>query len=376
MQTEKLFHTFFRRGILFFGVCVVLALSGCQDAELDVEERLRSVKTMTISGAGELRRSTFPGVSQSARESRLSFKVAGTVASIPVNVGEQIAAGTVIATLDPSTYELQLQQAQANVAQLRAASRNAKAAYERTRSLYANNNAALGDLDASRASAESAEAQLRAADKSLELARLNLSYTRLSVDLDCIVDSISVEVNENVASSTEVARVNCSDDLEVEVTVPESTVTVLAQGDSAEVRFDAVPNRVFRGEIVEIGTGVSGGGSTFPITVALIDTDEALRPGLAVAVSFRASAEAGADAQVHIPLAALVKRTDASYVFVVEPSSVSSEGGQAQGIVSLRKVTIGPLTSDGVNILEGLKAGEQVVTAGVSFLLDGQAVAL
>lgn len=347
-------------------------LVGCEGDELVIEDRLRPVRFVTISDSDQSRRSTFPGVSQSARESRLSFKVAGTVADIPVQVGDSIAAGTVIAKLDPSAYELQLQQAQANVAQSRAASRNAKAAYERTRSLYANNNAALGDLDAARAASESAEAQQRSAGKSLELAQLNLSYTRLSVDIDCSVDSISVEINENVSSSSEVARVNCSDDIEVEVTVPESTVTGLKKGNSARLQFDALANRDFDGEIVEIGNGIGGVGSTFPVTVAVKESDRALRPGLAVAVSFSVANPDVASKDVLIPLSSLIKRTDGTYVFVVVPDDTEP----TQGVVELREVSAGDLTSSGIQIIDGLSSGERVVTAGVSFLRDQQAVAL
>ncbi len=353
--------------------CGVLAILGaCDQSTPQTEESPRPVRFITVGDSAQSRQSTFPGVSQSARESRLSFKVAGTITAIPAQVGDSIAAGTVIAKLDPSAYELQLQQAQANVAQLRAASRNARAAYERTRSLYANNNAALGDLDAARAGAESAEAQLRSASKSLELAQLNLSYTQLSVDIDCVVDAISVEVNENVATSTEVARVNCSDDLEIEVTVPESTVTSLSKGDQARVKFDALPDRIFAGEVVEIGSGVLGGGSTFPVKVGLKESDTALRPGLAAAVSFLIERSDVNSTDVLIPLSALVKRTDATYVYVVVDHPTIPE----QGLVQQRKVSVGELTSAGIEIIDGLQAGERVVTAGVAFLREDLSVAL
>jgi len=126
-------------------VLIVLSLTlvACGDQSSELEVPLRPVRTMVVSEdtASSLR--TFAGVSRSAQESRLSFKVAGTVTEIPVTVGDNIKAGTVIARIDSSTYELQRQQAQATVAQSNAAARNARAAYERTRGLYANNNVSL-----------------------------------------------------------------------------------------------------------------------------------------------------------------------------------------------------------------------------------------
>ena len=114
-----------QRGLL---VCFALVLAACSNNDEEEELIVRPVRTVTVSSdtAGDVK--TFSGVSQSSQESTLSFKVSGTVESIPANVGDQIKAGEVIASLDASTYELQLQQAQATVAQSSAADRNAAAA--------------------------------------------------------------------------------------------------------------------------------------------------------------------------------------------------------------------------------------------------------
>jgi len=217
---------------------LTFGLGACGDADIEEEIIVRPVRTVVVNDDAAANLKTFSGVSRSAQESRLSFKVSGTIARIPAKVGDRIEAGTVIASLDASTYDLQLQQAQATVEQSRAASRNARSAYQRTRALYANNNASLGDLDSSRANSDSVAAQLRAAVKSLQLAELNLSYTKLTVDVDCVVDAIAVSVNENVSTNTEIARVNCSDELEIEVAVPESIIGDFSNGKVAQIKFD------------------------------------------------------------------------------------------------------------------------------------------
>ena len=368
-------NMFIPTGRLFkalIAACFVTMLVACSDSEIESEAELRTVRAVEVSDVNNSRVSTYSGVSKSARESRLSFKVAGTVQDIPVNVGDQISAGSTIAQLDSSTYDLQLQQAQATLAQSEAAARNASTVYERTRSLYASNNASLGDLDAARAAAEQAQAQRRAASKSLELARLNLSYTKLSVDVDCLVDAILVEVNENVSTATEVARVNCSNELEVEVTVPEGVVTELSQGEPVTIKFDAASNKVFSGKILEIGIGVTGVGSTFPVTVSIDSDDPVLRPGLAASVSFALKGGMSEIDDIVVPVSALVKRTDGTYVFVVQSDSDNPK----VGTVTLRKVEVGQLTSQGVIVKDGLRPHDTVVSAGVSFLRDGLQVAL
>ena len=79
---------------------------------------------------------TFSGVSKSELEAKLSFKVAGTITSLNVSVGDTIESGQLIAELDPSTYQLQEQQAQADLTRATAELRNADSAYQRTRELY------------------------------------------------------------------------------------------------------------------------------------------------------------------------------------------------------------------------------------------------
>jgi len=376
--------------LVLLGLSLTLVACGDQSSELEVP--LRPVRTMVVSEdtASSLR--TFAGVSRSAQESRLSFKVAGTVTEIPVTVGDNIKAGTVIARIDSSTYELQRQQAQATVAQSNAAARNARAAYERTRGLYANNNVSLGELESTRANSDSAAAQLRAANKSLQLAELNLSYTELTVDVDCTVDSISVSENENVTAGSAVARVNCSDELEIEVAVPESVIGDFKRGKTADVEFDAIPNNAFKGIVVEVGVDEEGVGSTFPITVMVTDQHPSIRTGLAASVSF-VTAQENDDEHI-LPLSSIVRKSEGTFVFIVEAetnSSSTDQGAeeassednasltdqaaisskQAIGVVALRKVELGDLETSGIKVVTGLAAGDRVVVAGVSFLRDG-----
>lgn len=345
-------------------VVVACLIAACGDDSVVEEVAARPVRSIVIDDDSNASLRAFSGVSRSAQESRLSFKVGGTIVDVPVKVGDKIKAGTVIAKLDSSTYELQLEQAQATVEQSNAASRNSRAAYERTRGLYANNNASLRDLDASRANADSASAQLRAARKSLQLAELNLSYTDLKVDVDCVVDSIAIDLNENVTAGTEVARVNCSEELEIEVAVPESIIGDFSRGKSAEIRFDAIPDKVFEGNVIEVGVGANGVGSTFPVTVIVENTDDAARTGLAASVSFLT--EQLDSENFRVPLSAIVSEGDNTYVYLLSALS----GEKNIGIVNKHSVTIGDLQTGGVEITDGLKIGDRVVVAGVSFMRE------
>lgn len=349
-------------------LATLLLLSSCGSNEEEQEIIVRPVRTVVVNDNANASSKTFSGVSRSAQESKLSFKVSGTVSKVPANVGDKIVAGTVIASLDASTYELQLQQAQATVEQSRAAARNARAAYQRTRALYANNNASLGDLDTARANTDSASAQLRAANKSLQLAQLNLSYTELKVDIDCAIDSISVEVNENISTSTEIARVNCSEELEIEVAVPGDIIGEFNNGKTAEIKFDALPNTDFTGKVIEVGVGASGVGSTFPVTVLVGGYQNSdIRPGLAASVEFANTS--ASQSEFLLPLSAVVQGNEGAFVYLVEP--VTNNPLESEGVIVKQAITIGSLQSGGVEIKSGLLTGHRVVIAGVSFVRNG-----
>ncbi|MEM7051790.1 MAG: efflux RND transporter periplasmic adaptor subunit [Acidobacteriota bacterium] len=346
----------------------LLLLGACAAEEMVTEEAPRSVRTVTVEASDGSRTRTFSGTSRARQTSRLSFKVGGTLVALPVEVGQELGRGELVARLDPFPFELQAEQAQASLAQAKAAERNASATYERTKDLYADNNASRTDLDGARANAESARAQVRAAEKELELASLNVSYTRLTASTDCSVASIDVEINENVSTGGTVATVNCGEGLEVDLSVPESLIASLTPGMAAEVQFDAQPGQAYSGRLTEVGVAARQG-ATFPATVTLEGEHPELRAGLAAEVRFELANSTRGE-RFLIPLSALIESDGETYVFLAEGE------GSGSGVVRRRSVSVGELTADGAEITAGLAPGERVITAGVSVIRDGLEVLL
>lgn len=363
------------RNLIVAGVLAAVAvLSGC-DKEIEaVDEQLRPVRYMVVENPLALRTRTFTGSSKSAQQSRLSFKVAGTVVKMPVQVGDALKAGDLVARLDPSQYELQLQQSQASLMQSQASARNAESNYERVKGLYENDNASRNDLDGARASAESARAQTRSAQKSQELASLNLSYTQLRVDAPCSIASLAVEINENVSAGSQIAQVNCGQELEVIIEVPESLIADIRQNMAVDIRFDAMANKTFKGQVAEVGVSSSETSSTFPVSVRLdrdLDNpDLSLRSGLAAEVTFTIAVDTMVDRYL-VPLASVVNDVEGPFVFIADP--VEQQG---EALVSRHNVQLGELRDKGIEILSGIETGDRVITAGVSVVRDGQRVLL
>lgn len=352
---------FFNRLMIFV---VALHTIACGVPDEPTEAPLRSVRYITAQVTDGARLRIFTGISSASQQSRLSFKVSGTIDALPITVGGGLRRGQLIARLDSALYELEAQQSEANLVQTQAAERNAAAAYERTKGLYADNNASRNDLDVARANAESAEAQVRAAQKQLELARLNVSYTSVVAANDCSVASVEVEVNENVNAGNTIAIVNCGDELDVDLVVPESLIGGLQPGMEGTIRFNALADKTFTGKVTEVGVA-TGEGAAFPVTLALDGNHPELRTGLAAEVSFEFGDTRSGEVFL-IPLSAVVRDSSGTSVYLAESSS-----NVAEGVIARREVTLGELTELGVEVTNGLTAGDKVVTAGTTVIRDG-----
>jgi len=342
-------------------------ISACGKNEDVVEEQLRPVRYVTVSDENVFRNRSFSGTSKSTRESRRSFKVPGTIVSLPVQIGQRLAAGDLIAEIDSATYVLQAQQAQASLLEAQANDRRAAANYERTKGLYANDNASLNDLELSRAQAESARAVVASANKALEIARLNTSYTKLQADTDCSIASLDVEVNENVSAGQQVAAVSCGEEFEVNLDIPESVIASVSEATPVSVTFGAIPDQVFSGTISEVSVASNAASAGFPIVVKINGSHPSLRSGLAANVMFQFDSSTASGGGVVLPVSAVVRDPSGTFVFIA--GAGENEG---ETIVRRRAVTLGELSQSGIEIVDGLQVGDRVITAGTSVIRDGQ----
>jgi multidrug efflux system membrane fusion protein len=156
---------------------------------------------------------------------------------------------------------------------------------------------------------------------------------------------------------------------QVHVAVPESLIGEIGRGDDVEVTFDALPGETFPASVTEVGVAATDLGSTFPVSVQLRDETEDVRSGMAADVAFTFGSDDERE-RFWVPLHAVAEDREGRFVYIVEPT----EGGKA--VVRRKAVTVGELTADGLEVLNGLEDGDRVVTAGVSQIHDGLEVKL
>ena len=273
-------------------------------------------------------------------------EIAGRIAAIHLREGAPAGKGTVLVALDAATQAAELRQAEANL-------ELAQANYKRTEDLYQKKFV-------SERARDEAAANLKVLEAAVALARAKLQKTQIRAPFAGIVGIRNVSVGDYVKEGQELINIEDIGSLKVDFRLPETHLGRLQKGQGVEVASDAVPGQVFRGVLDAIDPQIDAAGRAISLRARLPNPGQKLRPGLFVRVRL---AFGGERQGLAVPEESLVPAGSDNFVFRVAE-------GKAQRV----KVKIGQRRGATVEILEGLDAGDQVVTAGQLKLRDGVSV--
>ena len=312
---------------------------------------------------------TFSGVSKAGIETNLSFKVGGTINRLNIKVGDQINGGQLIAVLDATDYNLQLDQTKAALTQAEVQMQNAKSSYDRVSKLYETGSVSVNDYEQAKTAYQSSNAGVSSARKQMQLAQQRVNYTRLRAPIAGRVANLNAEINENIMAGFTIVTLTSGSDIEVTVGMPEAFIAMVKEGDAVDVMFSSMANRSFRGIISEVSYIAGSSSTTYPVTLKLENSSENIRPGMTANVTFNLTSENDTET-ILVPTVAVGEENDENFVYVVK----IIRGDTAT--VHKRIVSVGELTGGGFEITLGLEDGEMVVTAGISKLTEGLRVKL
>lgn len=306
----------------------------------------------------------FDGNLQAVRQSVLSAQASGRIASLAVKAGDRVKAGQVLAVIDDRATQAGVAQAQAGVAQADANLANAKAAYERTRDLRAQGFVAQAALDSALAQYKAAQAGAAAARAGQTQASVAQGFTRLTAPWDGWVLATHAEAGALAMPGAPILTVYAPQPMRAVVHVPASQQPLALAAQKIEVQLPGTDRWVSPAAktTVPAADPVS---QTVEWRLNLSDADGAGQvPGRQVKVRFVGSTAQAAPQRLVVPATALLRRGELTGVYVV-----TARGESAQGF-ALRAVRTGATHGDGVEVLAGLKAGDQValdpVRAGLS----------
>ncbi len=295
-------------------------------------------------------------------ETILGFRVAGKIVARVVDLGTTVKAGDLIAELDPADYRLAVDNARAALASAEADYARAKADHERYLNLRGSTAFTPQTLDQRQAIAATALARVEQARSQLASAENNLAYTELRADAPGVITAVQAEVGQVMAQGQGVVKLARTDQLEIQVGVPEHKLKMVRQAQDASFELWSDPGKRHRARLRELSPSADPVTRTYPARFAVLDAPEFIGLGMTATLAFE---RPDAKPVAEVPLSAIFQQGAQPAVWVVD---------RATSTVELRTVTIARWRDDTAAIASGVDTGEVIATAGVHKLEPGQKV--
>ncbi len=416
MMKEKVLKVF----SYFIFTLLLLIVVGCnkEEAPLPEKEILRPVKTRTIQiNSSNSENKEFSGVAESDESSILSFRVSGVIQQMKSEVGDKVKKGNIIAILDKRDYLLrvkdlegQLTSAQAQFDQLIKGARTeevriadnkikslestlktAELEYRRVQQLYANDAASKSRLDQAKNNFDKVRLDLKSANEeyviathggreeeiraqkfkiesiksNLDQANANLKDTNLKAPFDGELSIKHVSNFERVSAGQKIYTLVDINFIEFQISIPERWISKIKKGQTAKIKFLNFPNETFEGWVDKIGVVADSATLTYPVFVKLKNLKNKILPGMSATIYL--VLKGLGEEYPTLPIHAIIEKpgTENKMVWVLDPTN---------NTVSERQIRIGEISSDEIEIIDGLVNGDQIVVAGTDRMREGMKV--
>jgi RND family efflux transporter MFP subunit len=345
-----------------FGVVVALILlnnCGSTAPSPNPKPKKRLVQVAAVEHVQHSRAIRFAGVARAVNRARLSFTIGERIVERPVEVGDHVDAGQVLARLDSrrlhnsvATAEAQLRETEARIEQIL---RDQK----RYKGLVAANASAAVELERINETWKVLLASEEAAKARLKEARRLVKETVLSAPFPGTVTEVRLEPGEFANPGTPVVVLSGDGEVEIELEVPESLVLDLRVGTEVSVDLPLADRTGLEGNIRYIGRTAMGPGRLFPVLINLTP-ESRVAPGMTAEVVF----ETPVRSSLCVPIAS-----------VVNPGGARPEVYRVRdGKVERVPIEVGEIVKDKIIVTGPLEAGDTVVTGGHLALLAGEEV--
>ncbi len=268
-------------------------------------------------------------------------QVSGTIEKLFVDFNSKVTNGQLIAKIEPSTFEANVMQAEAQLANARASLELAQVDANRARALYKDRLISQSDHDKAIADLHQAEAGVKIQEASLKKVRTDLDRTTIYAPIDGVVISRNIEVGQTVAASFNTPKLfeiaNDLSKMEIGAMVSEADVGGVEEGQTVTFTVDAFPTRQFRGAVKQVRYAPTTNQNvvTYTTVVGVNNDDLKLRPGMTANASIITAQRRDA---LKIPNAALRYRPPDNAI-IRPPTNAPAARGNSTG--SATNVAVG-----------------------------------
>ena len=345
---------------------LVVSLTGCKGNPHGTEstgdavpvivgspQKVQEKETISVSGT----------VTTPKSPTNAGFLVSGKVMFVGPREGDFVGKGQVLASIDPTDYQLALAASKAQTEQAEVTYKRAEDEHRRMKMLYDSKSLAPNDYLKFKAAFESAAQRYEEAVASEELTRKHLSDATLRAPTSGYIAKRLIEPGDTAVQGHPVFEIVQMDPLEVSVGIPETDIHVVRIGQKAEITVPALPGKSFEGTVRIINVSAEPNTRTYMTRITVANPERLLREGMVAEATIRGDRTVS---MVTLPGEAVVRDPQgATQVYVYYP---------AQERVYAKRVEVGSVISRDIEIKSGLSGNELIVLGGQTRLRDGSVV--
>jgi HlyD family secretion protein len=313
-------------------VCLLVLAAACKgrgknDQQYQTAKIDRGNVTETVTATGTL---------SAVTTVQIGSQVSGVISRLYADFNSHVTKGQLLAELDPTPFQAQVEQRQADLTKARVEMANAKVNYDRQLRLAKAGLAPQADVDNTKAQYDSAAAQVQQSNAALSQSLTNLRYTKISSPIDGVVVDRAYDVGQTVAASFQAPTLfQIAQDLtkmQVQADVDQSDIGRVQVGQTARFTVDAYPDEEFRGRIsqIRLNATINQNVVSYPVIIEVPNPGERLRPKMTANVTIDVATVRDV---LRVPNAALRFRPPESEgkpaTGTAAPQRTASAGGEA-----------------------------------------------
>ena len=256
---------------------------------------------------------------------KVGSQVSGIISQLYADFNSEVKKGQMLAELDPTTFQAQVDQRRADLERARVEVRNSKTAFDRAQNLLNNQLLSESEFDTAQANLLSAEASVKQTEATLRQAETNLSHTKIESPIDGIVVNREYDIGQTVAASFQAPTLfTIAQDLtlmQVSTNIDEADIGRIKKGAAASFTVDAFPDQTFDGVIsqIRLTPQVVNNVVTYTVLIDVSNPDLKLKPGMT--------------ANVQVPVekvANTLKVPNAALRFKPDPADLAKNPGESR----------------------------------------------
>ena len=341
-----------------FMAAALLLPAGCQKNEAKVaEEKTVNVRVQPVQLQSIRPKIESIGTLNAFEEIIISSRVDGILSASNVKEGTPVARGTVLALVDDTDYRLEVKRDEAALKQAEATLANSRQEFKRKEALLKEELVTRQQFDDISTRVALADADVDRAKAALSLAREKLAKTRIISPLNAIVKEKKVSQGDYMRNGTALFTLIQVDPIKLNFTVPEREIGKLRTGQQVQFSLEPLPGKTFSGTVKTIYPSLEEKTRTLQVEALVNNRDKLLRPGSFAKVTLFTGE---ARDSVLVPITSLLYDDSRVKVFTVQGERASEQF-----------VKTGAKYGEMMEITEGLKGGETIVTAGQQNLAEG-----